>query len=248
MRLMDGTGLGMPALTSLPVPALASDEAALLAGVVAALAVCLARPLWRAARLVVTATHELGHVVVALLLGGKVTRVHLWLDTAGLTTYSMPWRSRRLRHAAVVLAGYPAPGVAGLAGTGLVVAGHARAWVAISAVVTIALLALWVRNPWGIVSTLLAAAGLGWVAWTGPAWWVTALAAGLAALLLVGGWRAAFTHASGRERAGRGTPTSDAVIVSRLLHAPAPLWSWLFLGLATATLVTGSWLLLAAAR
>jgi hypothetical protein len=225
---------------------LGTADAALLAGTVAALAVCATRPLWRAARLPVTAAHELGHALVALLLGGKVARVHLWLDTAGLTTYSMPARAGRARRAAVALAGYPAPGLAGLAAAGLVAAGLARWLLAAAAVVALILLVLWVRNPWGVFSTLLSAAALAWIAFAGPAWWVTALAAGLAALLLAGGWRAAATHASGRERDRHGA--SDSVMASRLLYAPARLWSGLFVLAATATLLGGCWLLLTAGQ
>lgn len=234
----------MPGMSGIPAPAL--DEVALLGGAAAAVVLCVSRPLWRAARLVVTATHELGHVLAALLLGGRVARVHLWADTAGLTTYTMPVTTRRLRHAAVALAGYPAPALAGLAGALLVVTGNARWWVALAALVTVALALLWVRNPWGVFSTVSATLGLGWVAWAGPPWAVLAVASGLAVLLLVGGWRSAAAHMSGRERAGH--RASDSAIAARLLHAPAPVWAVLFVAVATAALLAGCWLLAAALR
>jgi hypothetical protein len=199
------------------------------------------RPLWPAARLVVTAVHELGHALAALALGGRVSRVHLWMNTAGLTTYSLPVRTGRVRSGAVAVAGYPAPGLAGLGGIALVVAGQVRWWVAGAAIVTLLLLLLWVRNGWGIVSTLAGAGVLGWVALDGAPWLVTAVGAALAAVLLAGGWRAAVTHAAGREAGGR--QGSDAVIASRLLPAPAVAWSGMFLVAATATLLAGGWLL-----
>jgi hypothetical protein len=225
----------------------ASDEAAVLAGVLVALAGCALQPLWPAARLVVTAVHELGHALAALALGGRVSRVHLWMNTAGLTTYSLPVRTGRVRSGAVAIAGYPAPGLAGLAGAGLILAGQVRWWVALGAVVALVLLVLWVRNAWGIVSTLLGAAGLGWVAYGGAPWLVTAVGAGLAVLLLLGGFRAAVTHAAGREHGGRrGGGGSDAVVAARLLPMPAVMWSGMFLVVATATLVGGGWLLVSA--
>jgi peptidase M50B-like protein len=227
---------------------LSPDELAVLAGAAVAVAACVARPLWRSARLVVTATHELGHVLAALLLGGNVSRVHLWADTAGLTSYSLPARGHRRRHGVVALAGYPAPGIAGLAGAWFVVAGWERWWVALAALVTVVLAALWVRNPWGVFSTIAAAGGLGWVALAGPPWLVTSVASGLAVLLLAGGWRSAAAHLSGRERHGRGAATSDAAAAARVLYVPAGLWSALFVGSATATLLAGGWLLAAAVR
>jgi hypothetical protein len=223
-----------------------ADELALLAGAAAAVAGCAARPLWKSARLVVTATHELGHALVALLLGGNVSRVHLWSDTAGLTTYSLPARTGRVRHAAVALAGYPAPGLAGVVGAWLVLAGWGRWWVAIAALVTVVLAALWVRNAWGLLSTGVAALGLGWVAISGPPLVVTAVASGLAVLLLAGGWRSTAAHFAGRER--RGAVASDATVAARALYLPASVWSALFLVTATLTLVAGGWLLLTAAR
>jgi peptidase M50B-like protein len=226
---------------SWPDIAPSSQALALAGGVAAALVACMLRPLWPVARLVVTAVHELGHALTALAVGGKVSRVHLWLSTAGLTTYSLPVRTGRLRSGAVAVAGYPAPGLAGLAGVGLVVAGQARWWLLGAALLTLVMLVAWVRNPWGVVSTVLGTAAIGWVAWSGPPWLVGSVGAGLAVLLLVGGWRAAATHASGREHGGRAG--SDAVVAARLLPAPAALWSGLFLLLATVTLLAGGWLL-----
>ncbi|HKE98658.1 MAG TPA: M50 family metallopeptidase [Actinomycetes bacterium] len=216
---------------------------AFLAGAAAGLVLCLARRTWSLARLAVTAVHELGHAVTAILLGGRVGRVHLWANTAGLTTFTLPAGLGRLRGGAVALAGYPAPGLAGLAGAWLVVAGLTRWWVGLAAAVAGLLLALWVRNAWGVGSTLAVAALLGWLAWAGPSAVVTGVGSGLAVLLLAGGWRAAWTHLRGRE--GR-RDLSDAVMAGRLLLAPAPLWSGLFVCAATATLLAGGWLLVRA--
>ena len=236
--------IGLDLLPGAATPS-SSDELAVLGGMAVALAGCVLRPLWPTARLVVTAVHELGHAIAALLLGGKVNRVHLWLNTAGLTSYSLPGDSGRLRSAAVVTAGYPAPGIAGVLGAALVVAGAARWWVAADALVALALLVLWVRNPWGIWSTLLAAVSLGWLAWAGPPRLVAAVGAGLVVLLLVGGWRAALAHASGRERGLGGV--SDAVLASRFLPVPVPAFRAMFVIAASATLLAGAWLLLTAA-
>ena len=219
---------------------LTPDQLALLGGLVLALA-GLSRPLWPAARLLVTAVHELGHVSAALLLGGQVRKVHLWRDTAGLTTYALPAGTGRLSGAAVLLSGYPAPGLAGLLGAALLAGGWARWWVGLAAAVTAVMLLLWVRNAWGICLSLLVAAALGWIAWKGWPPLVVGVAAAMTGLLLIGGWRAAATHATGREVGGRAG--SDAALATRHLAVPAALWSWLFLLEASVTLLVGGWLL-----
>jgi hypothetical protein len=219
------------------------DDMAFLVGVAAGLAACVLRRTWRSARLTVTAVHELGHALVAILLGGRVSRVHLWANTAGLTTFTLPAGLGHLRGAAVALAGYPAPGLAGLTGAALVAAERSRLWVGLAAVVTALLLALWVRNAWGVGSTLVVAVALGWLAWAGPPQVVDAVGAGLAVLLLAGGWRASLTHLRGREG---GREVSDAVMAGRFLVLPAMAWSLLFFCVATATLLAGGWLLLRA--
>jgi hypothetical protein len=241
----DETVMGLDLLPLAAATPPSPDEMALLGGTAVALAGCVLRPLWPTARLVVTAVHELGHAFAAILLGGRVNRVHLWLNTAGLTSYSLPGSTGRVRGAAVVVAGYPAPGIAGLLGAVAVVAGQARWWVAAGALVALALLVLWVRNPWGIWSTVVAAAVLGWLAWSGPPRLVTAVGAGLVVLLLVGGWRAAVAHASGRERGLGGV--SDAVLATRFLPLPALAFRALFVVVASATLVLGAWVLAVAA-
>jgi hypothetical protein len=236
-------------MPSLELPVIGRpEELALLAGLAAALA-CLARPLWPAARLLVTAVHELGHVSAALLLGGKVRRVHLWRDTAGLTTYALPAGTGRVGSVVVLLSGYPAPGLAGLLGAALVAAGWARWWVGLAAAAAAVMLVLWVRNAWGMVLSFAVAVVLAWV--TLAAWppVVIGVGAAMAGLLLAGGWRAAATHVAGRERGGRAG--SDAALATRLARGygsrsrslPAPLWSGLFLVVASATLVAGGWLL-----
>jgi len=235
------------ALGSVLPPGLAADEAALVAGVALATAACTVGRLWRVAGLAVTVVHELGHALAALALGGSVRRVRLTADTAGQTSFTLPARAGRARWALVTLAGYPAPGLAGLAGAWLLAAGQARSWLAAAALLLVVLLVLWVRNPWGVGSVLLGAVGLGWLAAEGSPGVVTATGAGLAALLLVGGWRAAALHATLDGHGGWARPSgavSDSVAVGRLLPVPAVVWRGLFLAVSTATMLAGGWLLL----
>jgi len=234
------------ALSRVLPPGPAGDEVALLAGVALATTACVVGRLWRVAGLAVTVVHELGHALAALALGGRVRRVHLTVDTAGQTSFALPARAGRARRAVVTLAGYPAPGLAGLAGAWLLAGGRARPWLASAALLLVVLLVLWVRNPWGVGSVLLGAVGLGWLAVDGSPGAVTAAGAGLAALLLVGGWRAAALHATRDGRSGRARSSgvvSDSVAAGRLLLVPAVFWRGFFLAVSTATMLAGGWLL-----
>ncbi len=219
-----------------------SPDLALLLGLALGVLVCLPRPLWRLARLLVTAAHELGHVALALVLGGKVSRVDLFHSTAGLTTYRLPGGAGAGRVAMVALAGYPAPGLAGLAGAFLIAWLDPAWWTATLAVVAVVLLVLWVRNLWGVLSTLLTAGVLLWVASVGSEPLVNGVAGATAALLLAGGWRAALEHALQRERSGR--VASDSTVAAHALRVPAAVWRGMFFLLSTVTLLVGSWLLL----
>src|ERR1700738_1204412 len=108
---------------------------------VAALAVALLlvvpRPSWRWARLGVTAVHESGHAVVALLVGRKVRAIHLRPHSSGVTVhYGAGGCAQRILTAA---AGDPAAGLVGLAGAWLLEHHGPRVWL-------VALLALGVVN------------------------------------------------------------------------------------------------------
>src|SRR5580704_1231737 len=115
---------------------ISGPEMAVTALAIALLAVVQPR-VWRGARLGVTAVHESGHAIVALLVGRKVTAIHLRPDTSGVTIHY--GRGGRIRRAVTAAAGYPAPGVLAVAGALLVEHRQPHIWLA-------ALLALGVIN------------------------------------------------------------------------------------------------------
>ena len=100
----------------------------------------------------VTALHEAGHALVVLLVGGRVRAVHLRADSSGLTWHD----GVGARGPAILIAaaGYPAPGLAAVAGAGLVAGGAPMVVGGLAALGTLALL-LWVRNVFGVFVTLL---------------------------------------------------------------------------------------------
>lgn len=180
-------------------------------------------PTWRWLRIYVTAVHEIGHAVVALAVGGTVHRLVLRPDTSGTAHFALTGGLRGLRRMAVSLAGYPAPGAAGLLGAWLVDRGSLTAWLTGVAVVFGAVVVLWMRNPFGLAALLVAVGGTVYALREADAVVVEVLAHGLAWFLVLGGLRAAFEQWShGR---GPGHAPTDAGAIAAVTRLPWWLWS-----------------------
>jgi hypothetical protein len=158
------------------------------AGLVIAVACLIPRWGWRIGRLAVTAAHEAGHALAVLIVGGRVRAVHLRADTSGLTWHDGV-RSRGSR-LVVAAAGYPAPGVAGVAGAGLIAAGRPAWWLAGLALFGAVEIVLWVRNLFGVAVTLVAVGALCSCLAFAPPTEVALAAAATAWFLTLGGLRA----------------------------------------------------------
>lgn len=194
-------------------------------------------PLWSTVRLVVTLAHELGHALVGVLVGRRFSGFVVRGDMSGHAVTS--GRPRGPGIVATTWAGYPAPA---LLATGLV-ASATRGWSA-PVLTGVLLVLLWalirVRSLLTAVvmaTALGASASLWW--WRAGAWQGSVLI-GLAAVLLVGGWRQL-----GAVAASRG-PQSDPARLADLTHVPRLLWVLSFglvLAAATAACI---WLLLPA--
>lgn len=211
--------------------ALTPVEAAGLTLTIAAALVLPARA-WRIGRAAITAVHEAGHALAAVLSGRRVAAVHLRADTSGVTYHCgaasgiKSWPGRLL----TAVAGYPAPALLGLGGASLVGAGHARLWLVGLLVLGVVTLVLWVRNVFGVVLMLTWVGAFGWVSLYGSAT-VDFVVAGTATwYLLLGGLRAS-TELFGPGRVG------DAEDVASLVHLPVGVCKAGF-WLATAAVTT----------
>lgn len=203
-------------------------------GLALALAGLIPRPAWRLGRLVVTAVHECGHAVVAVLTGRKVSAVHLRADASGVTLHrGTVGRGGRMITAA---AGYPAPGAAGVAGAWLIANHHAKGWLAVLAGMGAAMAVLWVRNLFGLALMLVWVGGLGWLLASGSPTVDTLAGVAVAWYLMLGGLRAAFELFGDRGQ-------SDASDLGRLAHLPTVVCKAAFT-LAAAGAVAGGALLL----
>ena len=161
-----------------------TDNALIAALVGAALA--LVPPVWHFSRHVVTLVHEAGHAMVALLTGRRLNAVRLHSDTSGHTISS--GRPRGPGMVAMAAAGYLAPSVLGLACIWLVDAGH-TAWALWAALLTLALMLLYVRNWFGLLVVGLAGGAVAVLIWRTPAEVQDFAATVLAWFLLVAGPR-----------------------------------------------------------
>jgi len=107
-----------------------------------------------------TLVHELGHGLASLATGGSFNYLHVFADTSGV---AQTGPSSALAQAAVSAGGLVGPAV--FAGVGFAVCTRERGSRIFLGVLTIGLAlatALFVRNAFGIVFTLLVVAGLGW--------------------------------------------------------------------------------------
>ncbi len=204
----------------------AVDNNALIAAIVGA-ALALVPPVWQFSRHVITLVHEAGHAVVALLTGRRLDAVRLHSDTSGLTISS--GRPRGPGMVAMAAAGYLAPSVLGLACIWLVDAGH-TSWALWAALVTLALMLLYIRNWFGLLVVALAGGVVAVLIWRTASGVQDLAASILAWFLLVAAPRATLDLWSHRRHAR--TRTSDADLLARLTHVPAGAWN-AFLLLAT---------------
>ncbi|KAA9155784.1 M50 family metallopeptidase [Amycolatopsis acidicola] len=194
---------------------------------------------WRLARNVITIVHEAGHALIALLVGRRLQGIQLHSDTSGVTVS----RGKPTGPGMVLtsLAGYPAPGVLGLAFAALVAANRVTVLLGVAAVLLLGVLVM-VRNAYGVLSVVLTAVGLGVVALVaGPevqSWFVYLITW----FLLFGGIRPVFELQLKRRRGA--ARDSDADQLARLTGVPGALWL-LILGVlgVTCLVIGGAWLL-----
>jgi hypothetical protein len=194
-------------------------------GLVLALVGLVPKQTWRFGRLVVTAVHECGHAVAAVIAGRRVQAVHLRANASGVTIQrgGLGRGGRTLTAAA----GYPAPGALGAVGGWLIANHHGRWWLVALAGIGIAMAVLWVRNLFGLALMLVWVTGLGWLLLEGRATGQALAGAVAAWYLVLGGLRAAVELLADRGR-------SDASDLARMIHVPTVVCKVAFAGVAAA--------------
>ncbi|MBW4040559.1 MAG: M50 family metallopeptidase [Acidobacteria bacterium] len=209
-----------------PSPAPAALDVVLIVAVVGAL---LLLPTWPRLRHAITIVHEAGHGAAATLTRRRLAGIRLHSDSSGLTV--SVGRPRGPGMAATLLAGYPAPSVVGVLIAWAVAGGHAAAalW---GALVLLLLVLVQIRNWFGLWTVLVAGVLVGAVTWFADPVWQMRAALAVAALLVLGGLRAAVELPAARRRDG----ASDADQLARITRIPVGVWLLVFVlaGLAGA--------------
>jgi hypothetical protein len=195
--------------------------------------------LWGRSRHLVTVAHEAAHGMAALVSGRRLSGIRLHADTSGLTLSR--GRNSGPGMVATAAAGYVGPALIGLGAAYLLRIHHAVGLLWLVLVLLMLLLTL-IRNWFGLLPVLVAAAAVFAVSW----WGTAAVQSGCA---YVGAWflllaaprpvlelQAARRHGRARD--------SDADTLARLTHVPAIAWVGLFLLVTLGALALGGrWLL-----
>lgn len=194
---------------------------------------------WHLTRSAITIAHEGGHALVSLLTGRRLEGIRLHTDTSGETRS----RGKGTGPSVVLtaLAGYLTPPLLG-AGTAWLLATH---HVTATLCLLLALLAatfLAMRNAFGVLAVLLAAAAVFAVTWFASALVQAVFGYCVAWFLLLGGIRPVVELQRQRHR-GR-VPHSDADHLARLTGVPGGLWVAVFGLVAVAALALGARLLI----
>lgn len=189
---------------------------------------------YRLVRHLVTLIHEAGHALVATLVGRRLTGIRLHSDTSGVTLSS--GRPRGPGMVATVLAGYPAPALAGLGGALVLGQGYAAAllW---GLVLTCALMLLLIRNLYGLWVVLVTGVAVAALSWTASGQVLSAAAYLVVWALLLAAPRSVVEMQTERRRRRGGS--SDADQLARLTGLPAIVWVGLFWAICVVALVLG---------
>ncbi|GAA2754584.1 M50 family metallopeptidase [Amnibacterium kyonggiense] len=209
--------------------------------VVAIVGALLLLPSWPRLRHAITIVHEAGHGFAATLTRRRLAGIRLHSDSSGLTV--SVGRPRGPGMALTLLAGYPAPSAAGVLVAWAVAAGHAAValW---GALVLLLLVLVQIRNWFGLWTVLVAGALVGAVTWfADPAWQMRAALA-VAALLVLGGLRAAVELPASRRRDG----ASDADQLARVTRVPVGFWLLVFVLAGLVGVAVAGWLVVAPLR
>ncbi len=113
-----------------------------------------------------TLVHELGHGLTALIVGGSFERMVIFSDGSGVATHGGLPATAAMPTALVSAGGLVGPAIAGALAFALGRSGRlSRVGLAIAAIFFAVMMAVFIRNPFGLVFTGLVVGLLGWTAW-----------------------------------------------------------------------------------
>lgn len=169
-----------------------------------------------------TLFHETGHALVALIVGGETHAIDLHADTSGKTIFSA---GGKLRNMLIYLAGYPFSALCGMIIYGAIWL-HQQEFALLFIVSVILLnMALWIRNAYGWIWTLMNLAGLFTLLYLDAGIWnqvfLVLIAACISTDALYSSWVLLILNIK--------KPAGDAGELQKITHIPAPLLALFFL-------------------
>jgi hypothetical protein len=182
---------------------------------VVAIALVVLRPLWPLTRHAVTLAHEAGHAIAAVATGRRLSGIRLHTDSSGLTLSR--GRPRGPGMVLTAAAGYLAPSLLGVAGGVLIATDQLRVliWGAFALIVA---MTPFIRNVFGLLVIVAAAALFGGAAYYGSASVQLHFGYVTIWILLFGNVRTIIEAA--RTRSGQ----SDFDQLRALTHLPRVVW------------------------
>jgi hypothetical protein len=188
-----------------------------------------------------TWAHEMGHGLTALLVGGRFSHLELYADLGGVAYHA--GSGGRIANALVAAGGLLGPALLG--GIIIILGARQRTARIVSLALSLALavsLALWVRNPFGMIIVAAIAAALGAIARWGPDP-VRVVVTQLLGIQLCLGSFSDFDYMFTKGFVRDGQPmTSDTQAIAQSLLLPYWFWGALIAGLSIIIMLAAFWL------
>lgn len=170
-----------------------------------------------------TGLHELGHALMALLMQGKVHKIELLSDTSGTTVTQTPTNFGNIL---VSLSGYTFAAAMGCFCCYLNHVGYQKGLIILLSVIFLFMLALWVRNVYGLIWIILFCGLNAWLLYDGKALYVNMAALFYSVVIIMEAVSSSFILlALSIKDSGK---AGDATNLTKFTHVPAFLWSLLF--------------------
>ena len=189
-----------------------------------------------------TLVHELGHGLTALAMGGTFHKMVVFSDGSGVATHSGLGSDAAVARALVSAGGLVGPAiVAAIAFVAARSARLSRIGLAVGAGFLALMMALFVRNPFGLVFTGLVAAGMGWVAWRKSADTAQVVAVFLAIQMALSVFSRGDYLFVAEAHTGAGVMPSDTAHMAEALGGTYWLWGLACGGFSVLVLGLGVW-------
>jgi len=186
---------------------------------------------WRLARHISVIAHEGAHVVAGRSVGHKITSVKLYRNATGETTTLGP---DRFRPVIIAFAGYLGPSLFGLVAACLIALDQITIALGL-ALACLAIMLIFIRNVFGVISVVLNGALVFFVLRYGTPQAQTVSACILSWFMLFSGVRWVLMH---------GTGARDAITLTRATRIPRFVWVIFWLAITVAALWAGGHLLM----